>query len=212
MPTTDLLGKLGIYVDTDFMSPTECSVLCQEMLDSRKTEAGTYDEKNEIERIAHTIRKTQYCHLSDELHGVVTNKIKQLKPKLEHFFQSRYSDLFEGPKYLIYRQGDFFSPHIDSQLNRKINVTVFLNKQTTETVELSYQGGSLILYGLMKDRAFKNRGIVAPTKAGCLIAYPVDVVHEITPVLSGARFAIVSRFLSDSGLISENQDFHVHSI
>ncbi len=197
MPTTRLLSKLGIYVDPDFMSPSECSVFCQEMVCSRKTEAGTYDEKNDIEKVAHTIRKTQYCHLPDELHNVVTKKIKQLKPKLEYFFQSRYSELFENPKYLMYRKGDFFSPHVDSQLNRKINVTVFLNDQSTEVGDQSYQGGTLMLYGLLQNSAFKKRGIPTPAKAGYLVAYPVDVVHEVTPVLSGDRFAIVSRFVSE---------------
>ena len=193
MTTTHLLQQLGIYIAPHFLTQSECNTLCQEMMSSPTSEAATYRESDKREKVDHAVRQTLYCHISNELHHLITTKISQIRPALETFFQSSLHDAFEHPKYLHYREGDFFSPHTDNQLNRKINITINLNDQDSEH---SFEGGDLQLYGLLTKGAFKNRGIAAPNHAGCLIAYPVDIVHEITPILSGSRFAIVSRFLS----------------
>lgn len=198
MSTAPLLRKLGIFVVEDFMLPSECYALREEMINSEKTLAGIYDEALNIEYINRPIRKTLYCQVSDSTHQSFTNRIRALKPQLEDFFNIALADSFELPKYLHYSKGDFFAPHTDNQLTRKINVTINLNDKNTQSADTGYDGGTLMLYGLMKQDAFKKKGIAAPCSIGCLIAYPVDIVHEVTPITSGSRFTIVSRFLSDS--------------
>jgi len=193
MSSASLLRKLGVYVEEDFLMASECAALCEEMNGSVKTEAATYSQSENRERIDHCVRKTHYCAISSKSHIMVNNRIKQQKTILEKFFNTSLEDSFEPPKYLHYGEGAFFSPHTDDQLNRKINITINLNDKEAK---LGYEGGALQLYGLIKGGAFSNRGIAAPSSLGCLIAYPVDIVHEVTPITAGSRFSIVSRFLA----------------
>lgn len=196
MSSASLLRKLGVYVKEDFLVASECAALCGEMSEAIKTEAATYSQSRKIEKIDHRVRKTQYCPISDQSNFAINRRIKEQKSVLEDFFKTQLDDSFEPPKYLYYAKGDFFSPHTDDQLNRKVNITINLNDKDSEAPALSYEGGALQLYGLIQNGAFSNRGIAAPSSAGCLIAYPVDIVHEVTPITAGSRFSIVSRFLA----------------
>lgn len=198
MSSASLLRKLGVYVEEDFLMASECAAICEEMSESVKIEAATYNQSENIERIDYCIRKTQYCTISNKSHITINNRIKQQKTILEEFFNTSLDDSFEPPKYLHYGEGAFFSPHTDDQLNRKINITIDLNDKETQVAELGYEGGTLQLYGLISGGASSNRGVAAPFSAGCLIAYPVDIVHEVTPITAGSRFSIVSRFLTPS--------------
>jgi predicted 2-oxoglutarate/Fe(II)-dependent dioxygenase YbiX len=186
-----------VYVEENFLIASECASVCKEMRESVKTEAATYNQSANSERIDHRVRKTQYCTISNKSHITINNRIKEKKTALEEFFNTSLDDSFEPPKYLFYGEGAFFSPHTDDQLNRKINITINLNDKEA-AAQLGYEGGALQLYGLIKNGAFSNRGVAAPSSAGCLIAYPVDIVHEVTPVIAGSRFSIVSRFLTRS--------------
>ena len=127
----------------------------------------------------------------------INERLNELRPQLEVFFGNALASDFEKAKFLKYDPGDFFAPHTDAQYRRKINITINLNTSINATGELNFEGGELQLYGLIKKPEFTNKGISAPSTAGCLIAYPVDVVHEVTPIKSGTRFSIVSRFLSE---------------
>lgn len=196
MPTTQLLRSLGIFIIEDFMLASECSSLCYEVRHSDKTEAGTLSESDRVERIDNHIRRTKYGEISKSSHASIHQRIRDLKPSLENFFNESLADELEQPKYLHYAKGDFFAPHTDEQFNRKINITINLNSRKGQSPDQGYEGGDLQLYGLIKQDGFNKRGIAAPSHSGCLIAYPVNIVHEVTPITSGERFSIVSRFLS----------------
>jgi len=196
VPTARLLQKLGIFVVEDFLSSSHCNKLCKEIEGAKKSAAGTFSERTQAETLNHRIRKNQYGAVSEHTHTEVTSKIRSIKGDLETFFDTSLAHEFELPKYLKYSKGDFFAPHTDDQLNRKINISVNLNSQDAQDSDFVYEGGKLQFYGLITHGQFANRGISAPSNVGSLFAYPVDLVHEVTPVLSGARFSIVSRFLA----------------
>lgn len=200
MPIENLLSKLGVLVIDNFMSAEECKALCLQMQKAKKTEAMAYSGHSGLDRIDHSVRKTNYCEVSDLIKCDLIKKTLKLKPTLESFFNTDLDDNFEHPKFLLYETGDFFSPHTDAQLNRKINLSVNLNykapnSETTMDDIDSYWGGDLMLYGLFKGNGLAKKGICAPSTIGSLIAYQVDVIHEVTPIEHGSRYAIVSRFL-----------------
>lgn len=196
MPTTQLLRSLGIYIIEDFMQAAECSLICEEVRNSDKTQASTLSESENLERINTRIRKTKYGQVSKSSQSLIYERVRDLKPSLEDFFNELLADQFEQPKFLHYAEGDFFAPHTDEQFNRKINITINLNSRAAQSTDQGYEGGELQLYGLLKQKGFHKRGIAAPSHAGCLIAYPANIVHEVSPITSGARFSVVSRFLS----------------
>jgi len=196
MPTSKILNSLGIYAVEEFFKQSECKQLCSEMNASAKSQARTYTQSENLEKVDHQVRKTQYCKIADTSHTSIMTKIKGIRSDLEHFFGAELADKFEPPKYLRYGEGDFFAPHTDGQLNRKINISININSTDPAQSDLVYAGGQLQFYGLIKQKGFADRAISAPCDAGTLLAYPVDVIHEVTPVLKGARFSIVSRFLA----------------
>ena len=196
MPTSMLLKRLGIFIINDFIQASECASLCHEMHAADTTQAEILKESLHTECLDEKIRQTQYCQISDSAQNSINQRLMNLKPALERHFQTPLADDFEHAKFLKYNKGDFFSPHTDAQYQRKINITINLNSAQSATSELGFTGGELRLYGLIQQAGFANKGIAAPAHAGCLIAYPVDIVHEVTPITQGKRLSIVSRFLS----------------
>jgi predicted 2-oxoglutarate/Fe(II)-dependent dioxygenase YbiX len=76
-------------------------------------------------------------------------------------------------------------------LSRKVAAILFLNgeRQAPGTAtDARFDGGFLNLFDLTLDLP---EWTVVP-EAGLLIAFPADVPHEVTPVLSGQRFTAVT--------------------
>lgn len=204
-PENGLLQKLGVYIDEYFLSEKECSELRNIMAMSKRFDAGVYKAELKTSALDATIRTTKYCDVPDENHQEIFGRIHALKKTLEEFFQSTFSEMIERPKYLCYQPGDFFAPHTDDGQNRRINISIYLNSQVKQAEQEPsqmlndvYCGGELKLYGLIKSSGWENRGVTVAGKEGTLVAYPVDLVHEVTPILAGSRFAIVSRFLANT--------------
>jgi predicted 2-oxoglutarate/Fe(II)-dependent dioxygenase YbiX len=193
-----LLRKLGLYIDEQFLSADECLQLCNEMQAAEKISGNVYSEDSKKEYADLSLRKTMTCLVSQSSQDTVASRLLAIKPHLEEVFQEQYANIWEKPKFLQYRTGDYFSPHTDDQAHRRLNISIYLNSQAKSANSNEYSGGELTLYGLIKSAGWQNRGITIPGVQGMLVAYPVNIVHEVTPVENGARYAIVSRFLSPS--------------
>jgi len=99
---------------------------------------------------------------------------------------------FARPKRLAnlrvsrYRPGMAYGPHVDDALMSQngelhrtdLSFTLFLNDPE------SYEGGALTIAGVSKAEQFK-------LKPGSAVLYPSGAVHEVTPVQSGERLAVV---------------------
>ena len=196
MSSINLLQKLGVYIQADFLTAKVCATICQQMDAAPKIEAGVYSEEKGTHYTDNTQRKTLYGQPSTEIRSQIATKIRALKSTLETHFGEAYSNAIEGPKFLLYQTNHFFSPHTDNQLGRKINMTIFLNNEGSQPQANGYVGGVLKLYGLMDHPLWKNKGISVPGQTGLLVAYPAKVMHEVTPIEAGQRYAVVSRFLT----------------
>jgi SM-20-related protein len=103
--------------------------------------------------------------------------------------------------FLIYREGDFYKPHIDNDPDpnvddaysrRRVSVVIFLNDQAETPGPDCYCGGSLTFYGLIDYPRWQTYGFPLFGESGLLIAFSPDVVHEVLPVTYGERHTIVS--------------------
>lgn len=198
--SVELLHKLGVYIDTEFLSQDLCADLCREIDTGTKSDTLVYREKTNVEELSQQIRKSYYAEIPDDMQREVAGKVKALQPILEeHFSESYHPERYEAPKFVLYEEGHFFGLHRDGQLNRKINMTIYLNDENSDHTGGGYSGGSLILYELFKNPALKNKGVTLTGQRGMLVAYPAEIVHEITPVISGKRYAAVARFLGKNG-------------
>ena len=77
---------------------------------------------------------------------------------------------------------------------RRLSVVLFLNRQAKEATPGGFCGGSLVFYGLINDPRAKQIGFPLVAEPGLLIAFPSDLVHEVTPVTDGERYTVVSWF------------------
>lgn len=81
-----------------------------------------------------------------------------------------------------YRQGQTYGLHIDNAimngLRTDLSFTLFLSEPD------SYEGGALIIEDSFEARAVK-------LEAGSLFLYPSTTLHQVEPVTSGTRLAIV---------------------
>jgi SM-20-related protein len=104
-------------------------------------------------------------------------------------------------KFTRYDVGDFYKVHRDVTddagapdmiRSRKLALTMFLNQQGDEPDEADYCGGSLTFYGLLDDPDWQAVGIPLDSEAGMLVAFRPNVMHEVTPVTHGTRYAITT--------------------
>jgi SM-20-related protein len=123
-------------------------------------------------------------------------------PAVERHFSVEL-DGCERPQFLLYREGDFIGRHSDGAQEaeapalfrrRAISAVVFLNDQSDDAgVAGAFAGGGLTFYGLLADDP-RGKAIGLPIRgaAGLLVAFKTDLVHEVTPVISGERYTAVT--------------------
>jgi predicted 2-oxoglutarate/Fe(II)-dependent dioxygenase YbiX len=98
----------------------------------------------------------------------------------------------EGAGFVRYPAGGFYRPHRDRgedphwapAARRAAAVVLFLNASRDAGLEGEFDGGILRLY------LPQGRVEIAPA-AGLLVAFPADVLHEVTEVRDGTRDTVV---------------------
>ena len=97
---------------------------------------------------------------------------------------------FEDLQFTEYNevQKSFYGKHCDCDRNGDMHNYIDIRKLSF-SIQLSdpkdYEGGELILYN---DKSKK----VMPKEKGTIIFFSSDLQHEVTPVLKGTRYSIVS--------------------
>ena len=112
-----------------------------------------------------------FRHLSD-----VLNQINKFHFKFD-------VDMIQNLQFTEYTSdGDFYGKHLDlgyeESRPRKISFSIQLSDPS------EYSGGELKFY-------YENSPEIADKKKGCLTAFPSYILHEVTPVTSGTRYALV---------------------
>jgi predicted 2-oxoglutarate/Fe(II)-dependent dioxygenase YbiX len=101
----------------------------------------------------------------------------------------------EGAGFVRYPDGGFYRPHRDRADNpewdaaarRAVALVLFLNTSRDSGLEGEFDGGVLRLF-------FAQGQVDVAPEAGLLVAFPADVLHEVTDVRGGTRDAIVDWF------------------
>lgn len=148
------------------------------------------------------IRRTRETYLPSESGEEVGTRLDRLKPRLQDHFRTPIH-AYEQPRLLVYRRGDFFRKHTDHPYDprapeylrkRRLSIVVFLNSESRRPAESEYCGGSLVFYRL--DEHPRSDAFRTPVRGeeGMLVAFSATSVHEVTPVVQGERFTLVSWF------------------
>jgi predicted 2-oxoglutarate/Fe(II)-dependent dioxygenase YbiX len=101
----------------------------------------------------------------------------------------------EGAGFIRYREGGFYRAHRDrgddpqwaDAARRSIALVLFLNSSREASPDGDFEGGVLRLFG-------PDEAIDVMPEAGTLVAFPADVLHEVTEVRGGTRDTVVDWF------------------
>ena len=198
--SNDSYSAFGIFLKKGFLDRELCESIRSEMFSSSGSQAAVVSGSETI--YDENVRRTVTKEVSDKTRTILDEKFIGVKGELGAFFGIPLSHP-QRLAFLQYVEGDFFHVHVDRGTNpknpqmirdRKVSAVLFLNDETKEPENGTYGGGSLVIYGIMKDPRFASHGFTVQGEAGMLLAFPSDLFHEVTPVTSGSRYTVVSWF------------------
>jgi len=203
MPTPEFFRHLGLFVIDDFLDPSLCLELCEEMRRATSKQ-GKIVSSNGEELTDESVRRVQRAKVHGPNGGLLVERLNALRPRLEEHFDVSLGNSVT-PEFLIYNERGFYAPHIDGNgdshipnYRRRVSLVIFLNGESEQVAEGCFGGGKLTFYGLFKEPQWSNCGFPIHPKPGLLVAFHSDVLHEVTPVTFGQRFTVVSWFLAAS--------------
>jgi predicted 2-oxoglutarate/Fe(II)-dependent dioxygenase YbiX len=192
-------ARFGLYIEPQLLDADTCARVRAAMDDAQQVEATIEDEGTyEVDR---SHRKTRLAKVDPETLAIVRDGLNSLRDTLSRHFDLELEEC-EKPQFLVYEEGDFFRPHMDSSdkdadeaSGRRVSAVIFLNETAQEPAPDAYGGGSLSFYGLLQDDP-KGEGIGLPLvgSPGALVAFPSQTIHGVSPVTHGRRYTIASWF------------------
>lgn len=186
----------GILVVPAFLTPEMCAQVRHEMRIGTSQKAGLYVPL--ANRRDDEIRKTKTIQISRQGVFFITYQLMNFRPILERFFQESWLGC-QVPQFLHYTTGDFFERHLDEINNpqtidyeRKLTVLLFLN--APDLAEEPFEGGQLLFFDLHDERGQTLSPHILPIQTGMLVAFLPHLHHEVTPIIAGQRYSVVTWF------------------
>jgi predicted 2-oxoglutarate/Fe(II)-dependent dioxygenase YbiX len=201
MPPVNFFGSFGLLAVPGFLERDLCSEIRQEMTTAGQV-AATVRAADRSYAVDQQSRKTNWAEVSDETSSLVGDRLMSLRSDVEQVFEIEVGGV-QQPQFLRYGEGDFFAAHQDRggdgkgarfARQRQVSAVIFLNDETNEARPDTYEGGALTLFGLLDSNDGRSVGLPVTGEAGALIAFPSEMLHEVTPVTRGQRFTVVSWF------------------
>ncbi|MFZ0679660.1 2OG-Fe(II) oxygenase [Candidatus Binatus sp.] len=207
MLQADLLRKLGLFVENEFLDAVTCARIIAETRSApaeKSIVVGVHAVREMGGGVDESSRKAWHAQVRDSTRAEISDRLERLRPKLERHFDLHLSDC-EGPNFLRYETGGFHVPHRDSRpgsppgiRRRAVSVIIFLNRAVQDSaIGDGYGGGELVMYGLVDDPKWQKFGFPIPATPGLLVAYRSNQMHEIKPIKFGQRYSIVAWLLQD---------------
>lgn len=121
-------------------------------------------------------------------HAWIFERLQSVFLKLNSQFYNYILDRFEPFQFTSYSSDrqEFYGKHMDCSFGINCQST---SRKLSVTLQLSdgadYTGGDLIFHPGIEP-------VVAPKKRGMIVLFPSFIVHEVTPVITGHRYSLVT--------------------
>ena len=180
----------AVYRDPAFLAPDSCERIRRAM-DAGVAESAEVLE-GQIER-RDAVRLAASIEIDDLVRADVETRLDAAREAIAMFHGVPLGPR-EGAGFIRYPVGGFYRSHRDrasvpswpEAARRCIAVVVFLNS-SNDTGAGGFAGGILRLF-------VDGSPIEVHPRAGFLIAFPADALHEVTAVRGGTRDAVVDWF------------------
>ena len=180
---------------SDFLDAAAREKILAEIREGASAAATVYG-KESGGTVEPLVRKVSRVDVSSETRKLVSKLLLACREKIEKHFDVTLNECEES-QFLRYQTGDFFVAHQDGNTPliydetrfRKISIVIFLNAQSVESEPGTYQGGELVFHGGFPNYSYRR---TAEPQAGNLVAFRAETTHEVTPVIGGERYTIVS--------------------
>ncbi len=196
----NLLKRLGLYFREGFLTTVECADLSRLMTATAGHASSVYGRASSAERKIGT-RRTSSIDLDASRDLEMQARFTACRDDLARHFSVALSE-HEPPQYLVYREGSYYRPHRDRRAlpetpadegDRRVSAVVFLSQPDTAG-SADYAGGELRFFDLIDAPEWRGIGLVCDAAPGLLIAFPSDVVHDVSEVTRGCRCTIATWF------------------
>jgi predicted 2-oxoglutarate/Fe(II)-dependent dioxygenase YbiX len=187
LPGPRLVQKVRLYLRPGFLNAATCHRIRAAMDGGSIDTAEVLDEAVEVRPDA---RRASSVDVSQATITLVEALFDDERNAIARFFDAELGGR-EGAGFLRYTEGDFYRPHRDcaelpswpDAARRHIALVAFLNGGN------DFEGGILRLFG-------GERTVDVRPAGGLLVAFPADVLHEVTMVRRGTRDVVVDWFYS----------------
>src|SRR5262245_46328795 len=203
MPLAGFFTRFGFLVEPGFLDPDMCSRLRAAIRAATVAPAEIRVRGAEY-AVDERIRRVDWADVSRPQRELVEPRLAEIKPRLEAHFRLSLSH-WQTPQFLLYRGGSFYAPHRDSNTapdadpvvrERRVSVSIFLNRQSSDLAPETFGGGELTFYRLIDGVRGRDVGLPLICEEGLLVAFRADVLHSVEPVTHGVRYAVVTWFAS----------------
>jgi predicted 2-oxoglutarate/Fe(II)-dependent dioxygenase YbiX len=139
---------------------------------------------------AEDVRRASHIEVPDTILDLVGACLDGQREAIAAFF-GRPLRSREGLSLLRYETGGFYKPHVDraempswpAAADREVTVVLFLDSSRDDNPQGGFSGGLLRIFPGGPDAAPVE---IVPNR-GTLVAFPSNMRHEVTAVMSGRR-------------------------
>jgi predicted 2-oxoglutarate/Fe(II)-dependent dioxygenase YbiX len=182
---------MGLFRLDGFLTLDQCAALRRGMDD------GAVEHAEILARGIHReadVRVATLIEPASDLVRDVESKLDACRERVEVALGMTLAER-EGAGFVRYPDGGFYRAHRDrgddpqwaDAARRAIALVLFLNSSRKASPDGDFEGGVLRLFG-------PDGTIDVLPEAGTLVAFPADILHEVTEVRGGTRDAVVDWF------------------
>ena len=191
VPSEVISRFMEVFRLPGLLTPVECRTVRQAM------DAGVREEAEVLAdgiQSRPRVRNAVLVEPQDALIEAIETRLDSCRNRVARALGLDVGDR-EGAGFIRYPEGGFYRAHRDrgddpqwaDAARRAVGLVLFLNSSRDLAPDGDFEGGVLRLFG-------PEGAIDVVPEAGTLVAFPAEVLHEVTEVRDGTRDTVVDWF------------------